>query len=186
MTRVALALPTDGVTPSLKAPRLVRQDLPWQSHAGYLKLPPCPPCALAHLPGGSVPWSSQAQAGNSQSPSSYPFLRWVQRFPFSSHLRLHLTAMTFQISQSGLETTPPKTLRILGHIRFHRFLYIQVPQKVTNLISWYSEREFAPPVLVLWSIWDLGREVASEDWGKKKKMFLYAVGCPHRAGPEPL
>ena len=76
---------------------------PWWSHAGCLESPPWPPCALAHLLGGSVPWSSQAQrwgwqVGSSQGLPFYPFWKGAQCFPFSSHWGLRLTAMTFQIS----------------------------------------------------------------------------------------
>ena len=50
-------------------------------------------------------------------------------------------------------------------VKSHRFIYVQVPQVVTNLIFPYSGRGFAPPVPVLQSIslGGVGREVASED-----------------------
>lgn len=49
-------------------------------------------------------------------------------------------------------------------------MYVQVPQMVTNLVFSYSGKDFAPPVPALRSIHSrgVGREVASEDWGKKK------------------
>ena len=50
-------------------------------------------------------------------------------------------------------------------IRFHRYLCVQVPQVVMNLIFSYSWRDFATPVLDLRSIHSRGleKEVACED-----------------------
>ena len=53
-------------------------------------------------------------------------------------------------------------------------MYVQVLQVATNLIFSYSGRDFAPPFPVLQSIHSrgMGREVASEDWGKKIVEYL--------------
>lgn len=65
---------TSGVTPSQK----VKQDFPLVKPCWLFKSHPCPPCALAKLPGGTVPSSSQAQRGgwsvnSSQDPPCYLF-----------------------------------------------------------------------------------------------------------------
>ena len=78
------------------------------------------------------------------------------------------------IMESGLPTTSANSLRMLGCIFSGPVDLCQVPQVVTNLIFSYSGRDFASPVPVMQSIHSrgVGREAASEDWGKKVIEYL--------------
>jgi len=59
-------------------------------------------------------------------------------------------------------------------VRSRRFMYVQVPHVVTNLMFPYRERGFTPLVPILWSVDSGGvrREAASKDRGKNVIEYL--------------
>ena len=123
----------------------------WWSCAGHLRWPPHRTCAIASLPGWSVPWYSQARTWGLLLCSSLGLLfsfSWILEwyFSFSSHWGLHLTATIFQIWCRAIWQThqrvPPESWDACYPA--YRLVHIQPHQVISDLFCSYTGNDFVP------------------------------------------